>query len=71
MRYPPKKPHAFDALCKTYEIEHRLTQFKRPWTNGQVERMNQTIKQATVKTYHYQTIEQFKQHLHDFINAYN
>jgi hypothetical protein len=24
-----------------------------PWTNGQVERMNRTIKEATVKRYHY------------------
>lgn len=71
MRYPPKKLHAFDALCKEYRIEHRLTQFKHPWTNGQVERMNQTIKKATVKTYHYQTIAQFKEHLYHFINAYN
>ena len=71
MRYPPKKPHAFDALCKEYGIEHRLTPFKHPWTNGQVERMNQTIKQATVKIYHDETVAQFKQHLHDFMNAYN
>lgn len=71
MRYPPQKTHAFDALCKEYGIEHRLTQIKHPWTNGQVERMNQTIKQATVKTYHYETIAQFNQHLHHFINAYN
>ena len=30
-------------------IEHRLTFPGNPWTNGQVERMNRTIKKATVK----------------------
>jgi hypothetical protein len=24
-----------------------------PWTNGQLERMNRTIKEATLRTYHY------------------
>jgi hypothetical protein len=33
--------------------------------------MNRTIKQATVKTYHYDTIDSLKQHLYDFLNAYN
>ena len=29
-----------------------------PWTNGQVERMNRTIKDATVKRYHYDDHDQ-------------
>ena len=32
---------AFDRLCDAHGIEHRLTKVKHPWTNGQVERMNQ------------------------------
>ena len=40
-------------------------------TNGQVERMNRTIKDATVKRYYYKGHDQLKQHLHDCINAYN
>ena len=71
-----KKPkdgrvHLFDKVCKDNNIEHRLTKFRHPWTNGQVERMNRTIKDATVKKYHYDTVQQLKQHLYDFINAYN
>lgn len=67
----PKNEHIFDTACKKYGIEHRLTKFRHPWTNGQVERMNRTIKEATVKQYHYDTKQQLKQHLHDFLMAYN
>jgi len=36
-----------------------------------LERMNRTIKEATAKRYHYDSHEQFKSHLADFVNAYN
>ena len=42
-----------------------------PTTNGQVERMNRTIKEATVKRYHYDNHGQFKAHLADFMVACN
>jgi transposase InsO family protein len=41
--------HPFDRICLQHGIEHRLTKPNHPWTNGQVERMNQTIKEATVQ----------------------
>lgn len=63
--------HIFDRVCDEHEIEHRLTKIKHPWTNGQVERMNRTIKEATVKRYHYDSHAQLTAHLHDFIDAYN
>jgi len=44
---------------------------KQPWTNGHVERMNRTIKEATVKRYHYDSYRQLEARLHDFIDAYN
>jgi transposase-like protein len=34
----------FDMICDANGIEHRLTKPNHPWTNGQVERMNRTIK---------------------------
>ena len=43
------------CVCRDNGIEHRLTKPNHPWTNGQVERMNRTIKEATVKRYHYDT----------------
>jgi transposase InsO family protein len=63
--------HPFDRTCHVHEIEHRLTKPNHPWTNGQVERMNRTIKEATVKRFFYDTHEQLKAHLSDFIAAYN
>jgi transposase InsO family protein len=63
--------HMFDMRCRENGITHRLTKIKHPWTNGQVERMNRTIKEATVKRYHYDRHEQLETHLADLINAYN
>ena len=63
--------HIFDRVCGEHQIEHRLTKVNHPWTNGQVERMNRTLKEATIKRYHYHSHAQLKQHLADFLNAYN
>jgi IS30 family transposase len=63
--------HRFDQICRENGIEHRLTKPNHPWTNGQVERMNRTIKDATVKRYHYDRHDQLRQHLQLFIDAYN
>ena len=63
--------HPFDRLCHLHGIEYRLTKPNHPWTNGQVERMNRTIKDATVKRYFYETHSQLKAHLNDFLKAYN
>jgi transposase InsO family protein len=61
----------FDMICEANGIEHRLTKPNHPWTNGQVERMNRTIKEATVKRYHYDSHSQLRTHLADFMAAYN
>jgi transposase InsO family protein len=63
--------HIFDRVCQESGIDHRLTKTNHPWTNGQVERMNRTLKDATVKTYHYQTHGHLKEHLQAFLMAYN
>jgi len=67
----PFRCHAFEAACAALDIEHRLTKPRHPWTNGQVERMNRTIKDATVKRFHYDNHDQLRRHLQDFIDAYN
>lgn len=58
-------------VCDEHGIGHRLTKPYHPWTNGQVERMNRTIKEATVKRYHYESHDQLKEHLEIFLLAYN
>ena len=63
--------HPFDRVCKRNGIEHRLTKPNHPWTNGQVERMNRTIKDATVHRYYYESHQQLQEHLDTFLGAYN
>jgi hypothetical protein len=67
--------HRFDQICRGHGIEHRLAKPNHPSTHGQVERTSertkQTIKDATVKRYHYGSHEQLRQHLQLFIDAYN
>ena len=63
--------HIFERVCREHGIAHRLTKVKPPWTNGQVERMNRTIKAATVKRFHDDDHNQLRQHLADFLAAYN
>jgi Integrase core domain len=63
--------HMFDMRCRENGIEHRFTKINHPWTNGQVERMNRTIKEATVQRYHYDSHQQLSHHLDDFVRAYN
>ena len=79
-RYPPRHAngptarymtHMFDMRCRENGIEHRFTKINHPWTNGQVERMNRTLKDATVKRFHYDSHDQLRRHLKDFIDAYN
>jgi transposase InsO family protein len=63
--------HSFELACAQNHIDHRLTKPRHPWTNGQVERMNRTIKDATVKRFHYETHDYLRSHLDTFVAAYN
>ena len=63
--------HIFDRVCRENGIEHRLTKPYHPWTNGQAERMNRTVKDATIKAFHYPGHEALKAHVLAFVTAYN
>ncbi len=63
--------HIFDRVCREHGIEHRLTKPYHPRTNGQAERMNRTVKEATIKAFHYPDLEALKAHVLAFVRAYN
>ena len=63
--------HIFERICNANNIEHRKTKIKHPWTNGQVERMNRTLKEATVNSFHYASHDELKKHLYAYLMAYN
>ena len=79
------RAHAFELACARAGIDHRTTKPRHPWseedqttvqwtvgpTNGQVERMNRTLKEATVQRFHYESHDQLRRHLNDFVHAYN
>jgi len=65
------RDHAFDKICESSKIKHKLTQFMHPWTNGLVERMNRMIKDATVKVYFYETLNELKDRLNLWLLQYN
>jgi transposase InsO family protein len=65
------RAHAFDLACAQLGVDHRLTKFNHPWTNGQVERMVRTVKEATVRRFYYETHESLRAHLATFFDAYN
>lgn len=70
-RYKYEKSHAFELVCRAHGIEHRLTKPYHPWTNGQAERMVRTLKESTVRAYHYETYWQLRRHVADYLAAYN
>ncbi len=57
--------------CADLDIDHRLTKPNHPWTNGQVERMNRTLKEDTVRRYHYGNHDALSAHLQTSLDAYN
>jgi transposase len=62
------EPYAYLADVTTRVVNgHRN---RHSWTNRQVESMNRTIKEATVKPYHYDNHRLLEIHLTDFIAAY-
>ena len=58
------------GICDAHGIEHRFTKPAHPWTNGQVERLNRTLKEATIKVFHYATAEALDTHLQAFLRVY-
>ena len=60
----------FHHVCKEHGITHKLTRPFHPWTNGQAERMNRTVKDAAIKAFHYPDLDSPKAHVLAFVSAY-
>ena len=63
--------HKFDMACIWGHIDHRLTAPATPKTNGMVERVNGTIKGATIKVLTYKDEVELKADLDKFLVYYN
>jgi transposase-like protein len=66
-----KKTHPFDELCNEHKIKHKLTKFKHPWTNGQVERFNKQMKDKTTKVCKYSSQEELREGIQNWVDWYN
>ena len=62
--------HVFDRVCRAHGITHKLTRPYHPWTNGQAERMHRTVKDATVRSFHYGTHADLEAHVAAFVTAF-
>ena len=65
------RAHSFESARARNDVEHRLTKPRHPWTNGQIERTNRTIKEATIRRYPCDSHAQRRAHLADVLPACN
>jgi hypothetical protein len=61
--------HMFAMRCRDRGIAYRFIKITHPWTNRQVERMNRTIRDATVTRFHSNSHDQLRRHRDDFVAA--
>ena len=62
---------SFARVCHESGMAQRVTTTNQPGTAGHVERMNRTLKEATVKRYYYETQDHLQGQLHAFLMAAN
>lgn len=68
------KLDCLDELCKKYDIAHAITKVAHPWTNGYVERLNQTIWEEFYLcrlAHPYSSIDELNKDLQAFMRIYN
>jgi transposase InsO family protein len=69
------KNHKFEDLLSFYKIKHTYTKIRHPWTNGAVERLNQTYNQefyqVTFRKKIYCSLQELQDDLDQFTDYYN
>jgi hypothetical protein len=66
-----KDQHPFERMLMEMNIKHRYTRPYRPQTNGKVERLWRTIEDDMLRDTSYQSVEQLKQELVNYLVYYN
>ena len=66
----PRRP-VFDRARDERGTGHKLAKPCHPWANGQAERMNRTVKEATTKAFRHPGLGGFKAHVLAFVPARN
>ena len=63
--------HILGRTYKEHGITHKLTKPYHPWNQRQAERMNRTIKDATLRAFQHSILASLKAHVLAFVAAYN
>src|SRR3989304_10171187 len=66
-----KQEHPFARLLIELEIKHRYTRPYKPQTNGKVERFWRTLEDDMLRDTHYDTLEELKEELIQYLYYYN
>ncbi len=66
-----KREHPFERMLIELEIKHRYTRPYRPQTNGKVERLWRTIEDDLLRDTHYDSVEELKEELLQYLYYYN
>jgi hypothetical protein len=66
----PSGKHAFDVLCKSLAIDHRLITPRHPQTNGMVERFNGRISEIVGQT-RFGCAAELESTLRNYLKVYN
>jgi Integrase core domain. len=66
-----KQEHPFERLLIELEIKHRYTRPYKPQTNGKVERFWRTLEDDMLRDTHYDTLEELKEELIQYLYYYN
>lgn len=66
-----KQNHPFERMLMELGIKHRYTRPYRPQTNGKVERFWRTLEDDLIRDTHFDSIEELKEELLQYIYYYN